>query len=332
MRGLLIAVISLFAFTAIILLEAGVGQQQAEALARLVTPGETPTSRAPAAVATTTPVPTPWPTPAPATPAPTVAPTVAPTPTPTPAPSPTPVPPTPAPKPTVAGTPPPSPASTLDPKWQQALKLENGALAGLVTADSLNVRAAPALDAPIVGTVYGRHPVEIAQMVSGDAVNGQTTWFRIGDKQYVSADFVAPFTAPAPPNPHKGHWVDINLSSFYLIAYDGATPTHVAIIIVGKEDHSTPTGEFTILRRVPDETMDAATVGVPKNSPDYYYLPHVLWTQYFTNQGHALHTNYWSQPWQYGTTGSHGCINLQEPDAHFLWSFLMAGSPVSIHY
>lgn len=338
MRRLLIIFVAMFALATVFMFEAGVGQKQAEALAGLGTPNSNPTAvHQPDATATPAPV-----TPQVSQPSPPSSPTPVstPSPTPTPSPSPTPIPvtPTPTPKPkpkpttTSAAATSATPAGSLDAKWQQAMKLEDGAQVGVISADSLNVRSQPKLNAPVVATVYGKHPVEISQEVTGDAVDGQTTWFRIGDNQYISAAYVEPFTAPAPPSPHNGHWVDINLSSFYLIAYDGSTPTHVAIIIVGKEDHATPTGEFTILRRVPDETMDAATVGVPKSSPDYYYLPHVLWTQYFTNEGHALHTNYWSQPWQYGTTGSHGCINLQEPDAHYLWDFLKLGSPVRIHY
>jgi len=345
MRGLLVSVLLLLAVTCVFLFEAGIGQQ-AEALARLVTPAETPraavsvdqsptvppTATLPATVTPdATAAPTPTPTPDPPTPTPTPVP---PTPTPTPKPKPKPTP-----KPTVAATSAPTPeatpatpASALDPSWQHAMKLEDGSIVGVIQSSSLNVRSQPKLDAPVVGTVYGKHPIEIQRIVAGDAVNGLATWFQIGDNQFVSAAFVEPFSAPAPDSPHTGHWVDVNLSTFYLIAYDGSTPTHVAIIIVGKEGDGTPTGEFQVLRRVADETMDAATVGVPKNSPDYYYLPHVKWTQYFTNQGHALHTNYWSQPWQYGTTGSHGCVNLQEPDALFLWNFLKVGSPVSIHY
>lgn len=332
MRPLLVILALLFALTAVFMLAAE-GTQQAGALYHLATPSLTPASGATAsstqppdqaALAADPPTPV---RPA-ATPVPSPAATATQPPvkidTPTPAPSPT---------PTTVPTPTPVPVkTTLDPKWDQALKLQNGHLVGIVTADSLNVRSAPKLDAPIVDTAYGRHPVEILEQVTGEGVDGLGVWFKIGENAYITASYVEPFTAAPPESPHDGHWVDINLSNFYLIAYDGSTATHVAIIIVGKEDHATPTGEFQVLRRVQNETMDAATLGVKKSSPDYYYLPNVLWTQYFTDAGHALHTNYWSEPWQYGSTGSHGCINLQEPDAHFLWDFLKAGSSIRIHY
>ena len=356
MRTAAIVLTALVVLASVFIL-AGVGPSQADALVNLVTPGSgstqasgttasagTAAARPTQASATTAPTAPPTqpaqPTIAPptATAIPTPTPTAVPLATSTPSPTPTPVPtatpmPTPAATPTTAPTPTPAPASTaLDPAWNDAMRLEDGNIVGLVTADTLNVRSAPKLDAPIVDTEYGRHPVEILGQVTGDAVNGLAVWFKVGDNAYITAAFMEPFTAPAPANPHDGHWVDVNLSTFYVIAYDNATPTHVAISIIGKVDNSTPVGEFKILRRVADETMDAATLGVPKNSPDYYYLPHVKWTQYFTNQGHALHTNYWSQPWQYGGTGSHGCVNLQEFDAKYLWDFLTYGSSVRIHY
>jgi len=36
---------------------------------------------------------------------------------------------------------------------------------------------------------------------------------------------------------------------------------------------------------VENETMDSATLGVPRDAPGGYYLKDVLYTQYFTPQG-----------------------------------------------
>lgn len=273
-------------------------------------------------------------TPTPATPTPTPV-----TPTPTPVVTPTPTPVTPTPTATPAETPTPSP--TPDPAtpavqmpagWDHAMRLQDGSYVGAVTSASLNIRSGPTLNATVVGTTYAKHPVTIFEPVSGDDVGGNKTWYRIGDNQFVTSAFVEPLSEPAPPATYDGHWLDINLSTFYAIAYDGNTPVHVAIIITGTEGHGTPVGQFAIQRRVADETMDSATVGVPKGAPGYYYLPHVKWTQYFADGGFAIHTNYWSSPDQYGTFGSHGCVNMMEPDAYFMWNFLNIGDHVSSHF
>jgi lipoprotein-anchoring transpeptidase ErfK/SrfK len=222
--------------------------------------------------------------------------------------------------------------STRDPRWQQAVKTAGGATVGVVTTDSLNIRSAPRVTAPVVGTTYHRHTVPVYDEVQGDVVAADTTWYRVGKDQFVAAAYVDPFVPAAPSVSNKGHWVDVDLSRNYAVAYDGIKPVYAAIIIVGREGYGTPVGEFKVLRRVANETMDSATVGVPKGTPGYYYLPNVLWTQYFANGGFALHTNYWSDPSAFGAPGSHGCVNLREKDARWFWDFLAVGSPVSVHY
>jgi len=92
-----------------------------------------------------------------------------------------------------------------------------------------------------------------------------------------------------------------------------------------------PRVRYTIQRRVANETMDSATVGIPRDSPDGYYLTGVLYTQYFNN-GYSLHYNYWSPPEAFGNyPGSHGCVGLQLADAEFFWNFADIGTPVIIN-
>jgi len=57
-------------------------------------------------------------------------------------------------------------------------------------------------------------------------------------------------------------------------------------------------------------------------------LKNVLFTQYFTNQGHALHYAWWKNEETIGRPGSHGCINLLLDDAQFCWDWAEIGTPV----
>jgi lipoprotein-anchoring transpeptidase ErfK/SrfK len=261
----------------------------------------------------------------------------------------TPIPPTSTPEPTLTPTPePPPPTATPapaaptptdaadttvilngDPAWHNAIHTTDGAYMGVVTAQELNVRSGPSLDASILTTTYARHPVSVYEVVTNPDDGGE--WYRIGDGRYVSASLVEPFIAPPPAETFTGHWVDVNLSSFYAIAYDGDTPVYAAIITAGREDR-TPPGVYHIFYRVEDETMDSATVGIPKGSPEYYYLEHVMYTQYFKEGGFALHGNYWTAPDQFGQYSSNGCVGLMNADAAWFWTFLSDGSMVSIHY
>jgi lipoprotein-anchoring transpeptidase ErfK/SrfK len=128
------------------------------------------------------------------------------------------------------------------------------------------------------------------------------------------------------------HWVDVNLSKQMTIAVDGTTPVRAIYVTTGMPGFDTPTGTFHVMYRVEDETMTSSSIGIPLDSDDGYDIPHVMYTQYFTSQGHALHDNYWRPDSVFGAQAtSHGCVGMELDDAHFLWGFLSSGSRVVIH-
>ncbi|MBN9386953.1 MAG: L,D-transpeptidase family protein [Chloroflexi bacterium] len=122
------------------------------------------------------------------------------------------------------------------------------------------------------------------------------------------------------------HWVDVNLSGQYETFYEGDVPVLTSLVTTGTPNHATPTGTFHILRLVANERMRGGSVG----AGDYYDLDNVLYTMYFTWEGHALHYAWWRSV--FGVTGSHGCVNEDYNTAYFAWNFLTLGSRVQIHY
>lgn len=216
--------------------------------------------------------------------------------------------------------------------WNDAIQTTDGGAIGVVDANVLNVRAEPSLDAPAVDSMFDQHLVTVYETVSGDDVDGETEWYRIGDGQYITAAYVEPFEPRKPDRTHEGNWVDVDLTEQYAVAYQGDTPIYAAILLTGRAGWDTPEGEFEIIRRVESETLDASTVGIPEDAPNYYYLEDVPYVQYFAEGGFAIHGNDWSPPEAFGDTGSHGCINMQVDDAHFFWEFLEDGSPLHISY
>ncbi len=223
------------------------------------------------------------------------------------------------------------PPQLLDYRWSRAVATDDGAIFGKVTASTLAIRSAPSSSAPVVAWTYARHPVAIRGLTLGDPVEGNPIWYELGDGRYVAAAWVEPLVPDLPPQRFGGHWVDVSLRSFYAVAYDGDRPVYVAIITAGR-DGKTPTGVYQIFYRVRNETMDAATVGIPPGSPGYYYLTNVQFTQYFKAGGYAIHGNYWTPPSQFGGFTSNGCVGLLNSDAEWFWNFLDIGSVVSIHY
>jgi len=140
----------------------------------------------------------------------------------------------------------------------------------------------------------------------------------------------APATAQAAPS-SWGRWIDVDVGAHTATAMQGSTPVYTAPIAAGRPEFPTPLGTYYIQRRVLDETMDSSTIGIPRNSPGGYYLPHVMYTQYF-NGGRALHGNYWAPDWVFGHANtSHGCVGMRNRDAAFFWNFASIGTPVVIH-
>ncbi len=128
------------------------------------------------------------------------------------------------------------------------------------------------------------------------------------------------------------HWIDVNLTQQTATAYVGRTPVYVARVSTGKPGWETPTGTFYIGRRVYNETMDSATIGVPRTSPEGYYLTDIYFTQYFTANGVALHYNWWAPRSVFGRQPtSHGCVGMDWADAAFFWTFATSGTPVVVH-
>jgi hypothetical protein len=216
--------------------------------------------------------------------------------------------------------------------WDNAIVTEDGSRIGVVTANALNVRAEPSLDAPAIDSMFEKHLVHVYDTVSGDDVDGESDWYQIGNEQYITASFVEPFEPRDPGQTHAGHWIDVDLSEHYAVAYDNETPVYAAILLTGRAGWDTPEGDFEILRRAEFETMDASTVGIDEDAPNYYYLEDVPYVQYFAEGGYAIHGNDWSPQEAFGDNGSHGCINMQVEDARFFWDFLDDGSPLTIAY
>ena len=216
--------------------------------------------------------------------------------------------------------------------WDDAIQTADGSRVGVVTANAVNVRAEPSLDAPAVDSYFEDHLVRIYDTVAGDEVENESDWYQIGEGRFITAAFVEPFSPREPDQTFEGNWVDIDLTNYYAVAYDGETPVFAAILLTGRAGWDTPEGEFEIIRRVESETMDAGTIGIPEDAPNYYYLENVPHVQYFAEGGYAIHGNDWSPPEAFGDTGSHGCINMKVDDAEFFWNFLQDGSPLTISY
>jgi len=121
-------------------------------------------------------------------------------------------------------------------------------------------------------------------------------------------------------------WVDVDLTTQRMNAVVGKKVIYTATISSGKKGWETPTGTYHIMYRVENETMTSESIG----AEEYYRLENVLYTQYFTNEGHALHYSWWKTPASFGTPSSHGCVSETLRDAEYFWNFANVGTRVTI--
>jgi lipoprotein-anchoring transpeptidase ErfK/SrfK len=200
-----------------------------------------------------------------------------------------------------------------------------------------NVRAAPHLNADVVREVAPGTAVQVERWVAGDVVESDNpTWAEIAPGQFVYAASLRPGVLPEPiarpDRANAGKWIDVDLTHQVVTAYDGATAVHTTFASTGRPGWETPTGEWPILRRVADETMDGASLAGqgPDGKGATYRVESVRWTQYFTDDGSAIHENYWRDPSTFGIPGSHGCIGLTPAEAAWFWSWATTGTSVVV--
>lgn len=204
---------------------------------------------------------------------------------------------------------------------------------GTVTAGGLNVRPTPDTTQAPVGTLRYGDTVTVVASVKGEAVLGSDTWYQIGPGQYVVGTYVARKVSGVAEFGTGERWIDVDLSHKVARAMVDDAPVYTADVTIGRTGSSTPVGRFSVLRRVANEIMDSSTIGIPRDSPDGYYLTGVLYTQYFLPTGQALHYNYWVPDSYFGqAASSRGCIGLRLADAKFFWDFADVGTTVNIHY
>lgn len=151
-------------------------------------------------------------------------------------------------------------------------------------------------------------------------------WYQTADFYYFPAHGVF---RPGAVDSYMGQRLEARLLPVTrVVAYEGQTPVRNMLALRGIVKFPTPTGVFSIQRRVPNETMDSMTLGIPHNSPYGYLVKNVLYTQYFTPDGASFHDNYWSS--NFGNAGSHGCLGLSLADSKWLWDWASIGVPVIV--
>jgi lipoprotein-anchoring transpeptidase ErfK/SrfK len=114
-------------------------------------------------------------------------------------------------------------------------------------------------------------------------------------------------------------WIDVNLTTQTLEAYEGGALVNRFTISRGRAATPTVVGTFRIWVKVRIQDM----------SGPGYYIRDVPWVMYFYRD-YGIHGTWWHN--NFGTPMSAGCVNMTIADAQWMYNWASVGTVVKVHY
>lgn len=142
--------------------------------------------------------------------------------------------------------------------------------------------------------------------------------------EWVRARDLAHPTTAAPPEEVGGkdaavRWIDVELATETLVAYEGTRPVYAALVSTGRgpqgSETATPKGVHRIWVKLQASSM--GNLG-DEDAETHYSIEDVPYVQFFA-KGVALHGAFWHH--SFGAAHSHGCVNLAPVDARWIFEF-----------
>jgi lipoprotein-anchoring transpeptidase ErfK/SrfK len=157
----------------------------------------------------------------------------------------------------------------------------------------------------------------------GEGLDGEP-WYSLTDEwlrvQYIvpaahlrllPAEELTPLSVEVPPEEKRIH---VSLEGQTLTAFEAGQVVLHTCVATGMKYMETPAGEFFVNRKTPSKHMGNGGLTA---DPNAYELPGVPWVSFFHTNGSAFHGTYWHD--NFGTTMSHGCVNLRTDEARWLY-------------
>lgn len=154
-------------------------------------------------------------------------------------------------------------------------------------------------------------------------VNAPLAGVQTGEDKFVGQDKGATFTV----GPARISKVDLSTHRM-TVAENGKLVANYPIS-GGRptSEYATRSGVKVITEKHEHLVMDAATLGVPADDPEYYKLD-VQYAMRVTNTGEFLHAAPWTVWAQGNSNVSHGCTNMGPRDAKAMFDATKIGDPV----
>jgi LysM repeat protein len=182
-----------------------------------------------------------------------------------------------------------------------------------------------------------RHGISVSQLAAANGLQ-DTAWVYVGQRlRMPGAPQAAPQPAPQsaapqsaapqpanPPQPESlqaegAKWIDVNLTAQTLTAYVGDQAVLHTKVSTGTRYTPTVVGTYRIYSKYVSTHMSGPGYSVPN-------VPHAM----FFYGGYSLHGTYWHS--NFGTPMSHGCVNLPQAEAKWLFEWAPIGTKVVTHY
>ncbi|MGH3445562.1 MAG: Ig-like domain-containing protein [Nocardioidaceae bacterium] len=122
----------------------------------------------------------------------------------------------------------------------------------------------------------------------------------------------------------------INLQTDQMRVYRNGSLLRTIPVSAGKPGFTTRSGIKVIIEKFRHVRMDASTIGISKDSPEYYDLSHVGWAMRVTYSGEFLHAAPWSSAAQGVANTSHGCVGMSTANAQWLFGLSKRGDVVVV--
>lgn len=153
-------------------------------------------------------------------------------------------------------------------------------------------------------------------------VGEQGPMLHLDDGTWIAAaDVARPHAVPPPAlvtHPQE-RWIDVDLTTQTLVAYQGPQPVYATLVSTGRGPAGTPNATPPGLHRVWVKLLASDMANITtEDGNQRYSLEDVPYVQFF-DSAVALHGTYWHG--DFGHPHSHGCVNLSTLDARWLFDF-----------
>jgi lipoprotein-anchoring transpeptidase ErfK/SrfK len=121
----------------------------------------------------------------------------------------------------------------------------------------------------------------------------------------------------------------VDVANYEMKVYINGALARTMPVSAGKPGFITRSGTKVIMSKLRNKTMDAATIGIAKNDPEYYNLD-VEYAMRLTHSGEFLHAAPWSAASQGFANVSHGCVGMSRENAAWLFNLAKRGDVVEV--